>query len=164
MAKKEKKEYSLDRKRFLIFITILVIIIAIVIIIIALNKKVEINEATNISNLNANKYYEQILEKYNTQESKEKFIIEYNNIQNQIGVYIITNSTNEPDSFANLVNDVNKKILNKEFESFEVETPNFWNGTWSIDDKAKLKFKFENKKIEPNWINDEEVKNMVIKK
>lgn len=163
MAKKQQKQYSLDRKRFLIFITILVLIIASVIIIISLNKKIEINEATNISNLNANKYYDQIVEIYNKDGMKEKFLKEYNDIQNQIGMYIINNSTNEQNSFLNLVNDVNNKLENKNFESFETEVPTFWNGTWSIDEKAKLKFKFENKKIEPGWINDTEVDEMIIK-
>ena len=163
MAKKEKKEYSLDRKRFLLFITVLVIIIAFVIIIISLNKKIDINEATDISNLNANKYYEQIVEIYNNDGIKEKFLNEYNNIQNQIGMYIINNSTNEQESFTNLVDDVNSKLANKNFESFELDVPTSWNGTWSVDEKAKLKFKFENKKIEPNWINDTEVDGMIIK-
>ena len=163
MAKKEKKQYTLDRKKFLLFVTIFVIIIAIIIIIIALNKNVEINEATDISNLNASKYYDQIFEMYNSDESKDKFIIEYNNIQNQIGMYIINNSTKESDSFNSLVNNVNKKLEKKEFKSFEVENPTFWNGTWSVDEKAKLKFKFENKKIEPDWINDKEVEGMILK-
>lgn len=163
MSKKEKKQYSLDRKRFFVFITILVIIIISVIIIIALNKKPEINGATDISKLNSEKYYEQILEIYNKEGMKEKFLEEYNDIQGKIGMYIINNSTNDKNSFVNLVNDVNSKLKNKSFKSFEIETPNSWNGTWSIDEKAKLKFKFENKKIEPDWIKDAEFNEMIIK-
>ena len=163
MAKKEKKEYTLDRKRFFVFVTILVITISVIIIVVSLNKKVEINEATDISKINANKHYKEIVAVYNANGTKEKFLKEYNNIQNQIILYIINNSTNEQNSFSNLVNEVNNKLANDDFESFEVETPTFWNGTWSVDEKAKLKFKFQNKKIEPNWINDIEVDGIIIK-
>ena len=43
-----------------------------------------------------------------------------------------------------------------------MDNPTYWNGTWSVDNKGKLKFKFSNKKIEPDWISDATVSNFVI--
>lgn len=163
MTKKEKKEYTLDRKRFLIFIGVLVILMSCVIIIVSLNKKIEINEATDISKLNAGKYYSEIVSEYNKDESKNRFIDDYNNIQNMIGLYIINNSTTNDSSFENLVSEINDALNKNDFEKFGLDTPTFWNGEWSVNEKGKLRFKFQNKKIEPIWIDDEELINMIDK-
>ena len=42
MAKKNKKSYTLDRKKFLIFVFSIVVIISVIIIVVSLNKKIEI--------------------------------------------------------------------------------------------------------------------------
>ena len=44
MAKKNKKNYTLDRKKFLIFVFSIVVIISVIIIVVSLNKKIEIND------------------------------------------------------------------------------------------------------------------------
>lgn len=163
MAKKSEKKYILDRKKFLIFIGILVILISCVIVIISFNKKIEINEATNIGKLNANKYYKEILEEYNKVENKDKFLNDYNNIQNDIGIYIINNSTINDSSFENLIYEINVALTKNDFEKFGVDTPTFWNGKWSVNEKGKLRFKFQNKKIEPVWADIEELNEIVIK-
>lgn len=163
MAKKNEKKYTLDRKKFLIFIVILVILISCIIIIISFNKKIEINNATNISKLNSNKYYKEILEEYNKVESKDKFLNDYNNIQNDIGIYIINNSTINDSSFENLISEINDALTKNDFEKFGIDTPTFWNGKWSVNEKGKLRFKFQNKKIEPVWVDSEELNEIVIK-
>lgn len=163
MAKKNEKKYTLDRKKFLIFIVILVILISCIIVIISFNKKIEINNATNISKLNANKYYKEILAEYNKVESKDKFLNDYNNIQNSIGVYIINNSTISDSSFENLISEINDALTKNDFEKFGIDTPTFWNGIWSVNEKGKLRFKFQNKKIEPVWVDSEELNEIVIK-
>lgn len=163
MAKKNEKKYTLDRKKFLIFIGILVILISCVIVIISFNKKVEINDATDISRLNANKYYKEILDEYNKVESKDKFLNDYNNIQNSIGVYIINNSTISDSSFENLISEINDSLSKNNFERFELDVPTFWNGKWSVNEKGKLRFKFQNKKIEPVWVDSEELINIIDK-
>ena len=163
MAKKNEKKYTLDKKKFLLFVGILVMIISCVIVIISFNKKVEINDATDISRLNANKYYEEIQAEYNKVESKDKFLNDYNNIQNSIGVYIINNSTISDSSFENLISEINDSLSKNNFEKFELDVPTFWNGKWSVNEKGKLRFKFQNKKIEPIWIDSEELINIIDK-
>lgn len=163
MAKKNEKKYTLDKKKFLLFVGILVILISCIIVIISFNKKVEINDATDISRLNANKYYEEIQAEYNKVESKDKFLNDYNNIQNSIGVYIINNSTISDSSFENLISEINDSLSKNNFEKFELDIPTFWNGKWSVNEKGKLRFKFQNKKIEPIWIDSEELINIIDK-
>ena len=163
MAKKNEKKYTLDKKKFLLFVGILVILISCIIVIISFNKKVEINDATDISRLNANKYYEEIQAEYNKVESKDKFLNDYNNIQNSIGVYIINNSTISDSSFENLISEINDSLAKNNFEKFELDVPTFWNGKWSVNEKGKLRFKFQNKKIEPVWVDSEELNEIVIK-
>lgn len=163
MAKKNEKKYTLDKKKFLLFVGILVILISCIIVIISFNKKVEINDATDISRLNANKYYEEIQAEYNKVESKDKFLNDYNNIQNSIGVYIINNSTISDSSFENLISEINDSLSKNNFEKFELDVPTFWNGKWSVNEKGKLRFKFQNKKIEPIWIDSEELINIIDK-
>ena len=103
MAKKNKKSYTLDRKKFLIFVFSIVVIISVIIIVVSLNKKIEINDSTDISKLNATKYCTEIKSEYNKDENKNKFIDDCNKIQEKIGMYIINNSTLDDTSFENLI-------------------------------------------------------------
>lgn len=162
-SKKSKKTYTLDRNKFLIFAGIIVLVIAIVIIIIAANRKVNINSETDISKLNADKYSSQIVSMYNSEGMKEKFLNEYNEMQNKIAIYVLNNTTSDENSFKNLVKEVNSMLQNNKTDKLEITIPDFWNGKWSLDEKAKLKFRFDNSKIEPSWISDESVKGVIIK-
>ena len=162
MAKKNKKSYTLDRKKFLIFVFSIVVIISVIIIVVSLNKKIEINDSTDISKLNATKYCIEIKSEYNKDENKNKFIDDCNKIQEKIGMYIINNSTLDDTSFENLISKLNENLADNNFSIIEMDNPNYWNATWSVDNKGKLKFKFSNKKIEPDWISDVTVSNFVI--
>ena len=53
LLQQNKKSYTLDRKKFLIFVFSIVVIISVIIIVVSLNKKIEINDSTDISKLNA---------------------------------------------------------------------------------------------------------------
>ena len=162
MAKKNKKSYTLDRKKFLIFVFSIVVIISVIIIVVSLNKKIEINDSTDISKLNATKYCTEIKSEYNKDENKNKFIDDCNKIQEKIGMYIINNSTLDDTSFENLISKLNENLADNNFSIIEMDNPTYWNGTLSVDNKGKLKFKFSNKKIEPDWISDDTVSNFVI--
>lgn len=162
MAKKNKKSYTLDRKKFLIFVFSIVVIISVIIIVVSLNKKIEINDSTDISKLNATKYCTEIKSEYNKDENKNKFIDDCNKIQEKIGMYIINNSTLDDTSFENLISKLNENLSDNNFSIIGMDNSTYWNGTWSVDNKGKLKFKFSNKKIEPDWISDATVSNFVI--
>ena len=154
---------SFFKCKTLIFVFSIVVIISVIIIVVSLNKKIEINDSTDISKLNADKYSSQIVSMYNSDGMKEKFLNEYNDMQNKIAIYVLNNTTSDENSFKNLVKEVNNMLQNNKTDKLELTIPDFWNGKWSLDDKAKLKFRFDNSKIEPNWISDESVKGVIIK-
>lgn len=160
---KNKKKYTLNTKRFLIFIGSIVAIVSLIIVIIACNKKIEISEVTEISKINANKHYKEILKEYEKEESKQKFLEDYNNIQDKVALYIINNSTMDEASFSNLILQINEFLSVNDFEKIELDVPTFWNGSWNVDNRGKVKFRFDNKKIEPSWIEDEDVKGIINK-
>lgn len=148
--------------RFISFIIVLVlIIIFLVVLIVSLNNK-SINENTNISKLNTNKYSEKILEEYEKEGRKEQFLNEYDTIQSAIGVYLIDNSTLSKDSFENVVKETQEILESKNWNVLNISKPELWNGTWTLDDSGNLKFKFGKKQIEPSWIKDDDVSSKII--
>ena len=159
--KKNTKLELKDKKKFGICIIVFVVIV-LVIMIIALNNKKDIANINDLSNLNANKYSSELKEKYDTDESKEKFLEDYDYVQGAIGIYIMNNSTLEEDSFTKLSKTIETELKKNDWKVFEIEKPTFWNGEFSIDAEGILKFKFASKDIEPKWLNDEELENKII--
>jgi cytoskeletal protein RodZ len=164
-SKKNKKKYSINYKKFSIFLIILLAII-IVIVSIIVNKKVKINENTNISALNSKKNYEEILSKYNEEGMKDRFLADYDAVQTSSGMYMIENMSNEEDSLSKILESIRSDFNSSSdisiFTNLKIDKPTSWNGTWSVTDTGTVKFKFSNKNIEPDWIKNEDVANKVI--
>ena len=164
MEKKVKKSKNhiviKDKKKFITSIVVLLGIIVLIVFVSFFNRKQEINDETDLSKLNSKKYSSELLVKYN--QSKEKFLDEYDKIQSGVGMYIINNSTLDENSFEK----VNKKIAymfdSDDWSMINVDKNTFWNGKWSIDNSGTLKFKFAQKSIEPSWIGDEDIKNKIV--
>ena len=92
-----------DLKKFVIFIIVSIIVIFIIVFVTLLcNKKQEINDNTNISELNIKKYSSEIKENYELEGKKDKFIEDYYYVQNGVRMYILNNSTLEDNSFESL--------------------------------------------------------------
>lgn len=152
-----------DKKKFCIFIAIVALVIIVIVLLICLNKKVDISNVNDYTSLNALKYSNELLAKYQSEESKNKFLEDYDQVQGAVGIYIIENSTNSPDSFVNIIKEL-KNILEKEdFDKLAIDKPNFWNGTWNVNDEGIVSFKFGDQKIEPTWISEEEIETKIEK-
>ena len=151
-----------DKKKFVICLLGVLLVIVIVIVLVLLNQKQDISTIKDYSSLNASKYSEELLAKYQTVESKNKFLEDYDKIQGAIGVYIIDNSTMEEDSFTKLIKNIKQMLEKEDFSKLSIEKPDFWNGKWQIDDQGIVQFKFGSKDITPKWINDEELANKII--
>ena len=151
-----------NKKRFFTFITVLLLIIIVCIIAIC-NRKIKIDESTDMSALNAKKYETELLEKYQGEDAKERFVQDIYNIQEKVGMYILENSTLDENSFSNIIDTLNKEFASNNFEIIEMEKPTFWNGTWNVDIDGNITFKFADKSIEPSWINDDDIAGRVIK-
>ena len=151
-----------DKRKFAIGIALIFVIIVIIILLVVLNKKVDISNVSDFSTLNTSKYSDELLAKYQTEESKNKFLEDYDLVQGAVGVYIINNSTTEEDSFSKLLNQLTDILKNEEFSKLSIDKPSFWNGEWQIDDQGIVRFKFGSKDITPSWANDEELANKII--
>lgn len=159
---KNNKVEIKNLKKFVTFIIISIIILfIIVLVILLLNKKENIDENTDISNLNVKKYTSEIKEAYELDGKKDKFIEDYYYVQNGVGMYILNNSTLDNNSFESLLDKLNKTLAKKDWSEIEMEMPTSWNGKWSVNEKGNVKFKFSNKDIEPSWLSDESVKSLV---
>ena len=159
--KDSKKIVIKDKKRFVIALAVIALALLIVILIFA-NKKQDISNVDDYSNLNAKKYSNELFEKYNTEESKNKFLDDYDFIQGAVGMYIMNNSTNQPDSFTNIIKDLKEELAKGTWDKLDYERPTFWNGEFSVDDNGIVKFKFSSKSIEPSWVKDEELDGKII--
>ncbi len=158
----ERKSAILSKvKKNFIKIAALVSVILVILIFTNLNKKIVIDEYTNIAELSSNKYSKEIIQLYNRDGELDTFLKEMNRVQSLIGVYVISNSTLKESSFSDLVKNLNKEINNNEWIKLNSSKSIYYNGQYTIDDSGNLKFKFGSKNIEPSWINDESIRRYI---
>ncbi len=160
VIKINNKNYTINLPRFVISFCCIILVLVIVFNI--FGGKKEINANTNIDELNAKKYAKQILAEYEKDGQKDKFLQDYEKIQTSVGMYILSNSTLDDDSFTKISNDLNKDLAKDDWKIIDESRPTTWNGKWSINEQGVLKFKFDNKEIEPSWKNDSELSSKLI--
>jgi len=154
----ERKSIIMNKfKKNIFIITTLLFVLFIIILFINSNKKISVDEYSNISNLNADKYSTEIINLYNRDGDLDKFLVEMNRVQTLVGTYIISNSTLKENSFSELIKTLNNEINNDKWVKLNSKKSNYYNGKYNIDNNGNVKFKFETKKIEPNWINSENI-------
>lgn len=99
---------------------------------------------------------------YNNNEKKEQFLTLAKDIELRLANYYI-NTTTETNSFNLAVDGLNGELKKSEWKTIDMGQPKEWIGEWSVDERGAIQFKFLNKKMEPNWINDEDVSKYIIK-
>ncbi|MEG2348528.1 MAG: hypothetical protein RSB67_02640 [Clostridia bacterium] len=152
-----------NKKKFILFMACSLLLVAtLIIIIFSTFKEKTVNDKTDISRLNANKYSQQILNKYNQDKMMDMFIEDCESVQNKITIYILNNSTLEESSFKNIINGLRKGIEKSDFKIIDKAPITVWNGKWILTDEGNIKFKFANKNIEPDWKNNEQVKKYIV--
>lgn len=167
MLKKEKnisikgKKYKINLTRFILFIVAIVLIILAFLFLLGIfNKKIDSN--TDLSKVNAKKYSEQILNQYEKDGMKENFLEYYDKLQTAIGMYILSNSTLDSNSFRNISDTLNNNLKKEDYSALGVEKSTVWNGYFSVDSNGVVKFKFKNKEIEPSWVKDNDLQAKII--
>ncbi len=160
VIKINNKNYTINIQR--LAISLLVIIALVIVIVKLVSPAKEIKTGTKIDDLNAKKYADLILLEYEKNGQKEMFLSDYEKVQTKIGVYILNNSTLDDNSFSKISKDLNKELSKDKWGLIDIERPTNWNGKWSINEQGILKFKFNNKDIEPSWKNDTELQNKLI--
>lgn len=144
-----------DRKRF---ITSMLIISFVILIVIILCVNIRADSDSNLSKINPKKNSSQLQKKYDTVEMKKLFLSDYTVLQNNIGIYIMNNSTMDSNSFSSLIANINKELKKDTWNLGEIQNnPTSWNGKWFVTEEGILKFSFSNKDIEPSWVKDSDV-------
>lgn len=142
-----------DKSKFLAFISIALIVIGVCICFIVSVSKVEIDDNTNISSLNVDKYSEEIKKEYEQEGKDSKFIEDWNNVQKATGIYLIENYPTDNTQVETFFDSINEILNSNNWENLNLEKPTMWNGTWNIDKNGNVSFKFASKEIQPNWAN-----------
>lgn len=149
------------KKNFL-KITILLFALLVILVYTNSNKKISIDENTDISKLSSDKYSSEIVNLYNRDGQLDEFLIEMNRVQSLVGIYLISNSTLKENSFSELIKTLNKEINNDKWVDLNSEKSKYYNGKYTIDDSGNLKFKFASKEIEPDWISSDSISRYII--
>lgn len=158
----KKKLVIKNKKKFYIAIAALIVIILFILVLKSTFGKKKIDNTTNITELKLSKYSEQIREYYELEGSKDNFIDEFNNIQNQVWMYIY-NNISEERTMEDVIVEVNTVLESDDWTKLELEKSKIWKGSYYIDkENNALKFKFESKEIEPSWSNDETLQNIIV--
>lgn len=159
----EKNAIIKNKRNKVIFtLSALLLVLVIVLVYNNSNKKIIIDEYTDISDLNANKYQSEILDLYNRDGQLEAFMQEMDRVQSLVGTYVISNSTLKSNSFDELISKLNNEINDDTWVELNSQKSKYYLGKYSIDDKGYVKFKFGSKKIEPEWINNSEIERYII--
>ncbi len=160
------KESKLNKFQVTILLIILIaaIIFASAIVIIAINmsKKIELTDDTIFTTLDVSKYSTEIVSMYNRDGELEKFESEMNRLQGLVGTYIVENMTISDSGLKNVLNDINNELKAKTWNKIVNNKSTYYIGSYSVDDKGSIKFKFKDKSIEPSWINDDRVSKYII--
>lgn len=103
-----------------------------------------------------------IKETYSSKDSKERFLILVKDIELKIvNEYMNTITTSKGFDLA--VKNLNNEFNKKEWKTIGIEKPKEWIGNWSVDKTGAIKFKFLNKQMEPDWVNDIDVSKYIVK-
>lgn len=159
---KKLKVVIKNKNKFYKFIGIIIVIILLIVVLnIFSNKKIIVDNNTNISKINLNKHSEELKLYY--EGLINEFIVEYNNVQNMSWTYIYNNIASDK-TMEELIDDVNRIFLSNDWSSLGMEKNIKWRGSYEIDKSNNtLTFKFESKNIEPSWIDDSSVSHMIMK-
>lgn len=92
--------------------------------------------------------------------SKDKFIEIKGKIELKIANILLDGSVTDESSLEEKVEYINEILQDNKWEKLGLEGIENLNGTWSLDETGKLKFKFNSN--EPNFVQDEDIKSYVL--
>ncbi|MCX8075358.1 MAG: hypothetical protein N2749_07230 [Clostridia bacterium] len=157
-AKNKKVIYEIKPRFYAVIIVIILILV--LLIINSVKKDIVIDDSLNVMAINVSKYSDEIKIQYEKTGEKDKFINEYNIVQQSVGMYIMNNSTVDSTSYDNLLKDIKKELKKSDWSKLNMQKSTYWAGNWTVNDEGMVKFKFSSKKVEPDWIRDNDISNM----
>ena len=99
---------------------------------------------------------------YDTKEMKQQFLTKAQELSNVIYAKMLDGTVIDDKGLQDFIQNYNRVLATEYWESIGVTYSNKWIGTWYLDNKGFVKFKFATKEIEPSWIQDEDVKDYIV--
>ena len=90
-------------------------------------------------------------------ERKDEFLKICKDIELAVTNRILDGTVTNDDELKGAINEINNILKTSNWEKLEITYPNYWMGSWKLNDEGKLEFTFKYDEIKPNWVKDEEV-------
>lgn len=150
-------------KPVLIFITILiaVIIIAISVVVSVYNKNKPIIPDTSLEVISSSDMVK-IKTAYEAEGKKQEFLELYKQIELAVANKLLDGSVTNTEQLNVAVENINKTLSSDDWSTLGVTSSNYWMGKWHLDSKGTVKFTFVKQELQPDWITDEDVKEIIV--
>ncbi len=159
------RKAKLNRFQTSILLIFLALVLALAVVIIVKVKnapKIALTDDTIFTTLDLDKYSSDIASMYNREGQMELFKNEMDRIQALVGEYIVEHMTISDKDLKNIIADINKELDKRTWNNIVSNKSTYYVGKYSVDEKGNVKFKFETKSIEPDWVLDESVSKYII--
>lgn len=150
-------------KTLIIFIILLmaVIVIAISVVVSVYNKNKPIVPNNTIELISTNDMLK-IKTAYEAEGKKQEFLDLYGKIELATANKLLDGTVTNDEELAEAINKINAVLLTNDWSYLGIEASNYWMGSWQLDSSGVVKFVFTEKEIEPSWVMDSDVKEIII--
>lgn len=153
----------MNEKRFILIIFGAIALTIIISVIVGINvhnsnKSLELNVDTEYSEENALKAKEM----YNTENMKDEFLNVVRDISQAVSAKLLDGRVTDDASLEASIKNINSVLASGSWDTLNIVRPTKWIGTWNLDSKGFLKFRFLNKTFEPDWVHDESVSEYIV--
>ena len=140
-----------------VIILVAVLVVAISIVVRSYNKAKSITPDVNYLRTLTIEDMEKIKMQYSTEDKKQEFLDICSKIELTVANMFLDGSVTNKEELKTKVNNINQILASKNWDDLGMEFPNYWMGTWNLDDNGKLTFTFNNEGIKPEWTKDIDV-------
>lgn len=150
-------------KTLIIFIILLmaVIVIAIGVVASVYNKNKPIVPDNRIDTLSTNDMLK-IKTAYEAEGKKQEFLDLYSKIELATANKLLDGTVTNDEQLSHAINKINSVLLTDDWSYLGLEASNYWIGSWQLDKSGVVKFTFTEKDLEPSWVMDSDVKEIII--
>ena len=90
-----------------------------------------------------------------------EFESEYDKIELAVANKMLDGTVTSDSELKKEITRINEMFKGNDWSYLGLEFPEYWMGTWSLDNTAKLYFTFDYEEIKPEWINTVKMKDYI---
>lgn len=90
-----------------------------------------------------------------------EFESEYDKIELAVANKMLDGTVTSTSELENEITKINNMFKGDNWSYLHLEFPDYWMGTWSLDNTGKLYFTFDYEEIKPEWINTVKMKEYI---